>query len=85
MKKYEKDNCIIIVGEASDIKSTYKKLSSGTNEKFWPLYSDFPKFRTGEVYGIVIELRSEIDSYYDGNFTVIGPSMVARLYYEGEI
>lgn len=85
MKKYTKNNEIIIVGVAEDIKATYKKLYRGTNEKFWPLYSDFPKFRTGEIYGIVIEVRSEVDSYFDGNFTVIGPSMVARLYYEGEI
>ena len=85
MKKYEDDRHIIIVREAEDIKSTYKKLFKGTNEKFWPLFSDFPKFRTGEIYGILIEVWSEIDSYFDGNFTVMGPSMVARLYYDGII
>ena len=72
MKKYNKYDTIdgaytLVVGTDREIRSLYNNLE---RHGYMPTFSDFPKFRTGGMYGITIEK--------DGWYQIINSDTVVR-------
>jgi hypothetical protein len=71
------ENFTIITGEAAEIKSVYRSICKaagrGVTELF-PIFSDFPKFNSMKIYGIVIDSGKS----HSREFQVVSADTVLR-------
>lgn len=72
---FERD---ILVGKADEIKALYKSLNRHYDKcRYYPLFTDFPKFNTSKLYGLAID--------EDDSFTIINSDVLSRMLLDNQI
>lgn len=72
-----------IVGNASEIKATYKKLlKKGADCGFYPVYLDFPKFNPEKLYGISFQEPENPSCYGELEFSIVGERVLSEILFD---
>ena len=72
-----------IVGNAAEIKATYKKLlKKGADCGFYPTCLNFPKFNPGKLYGISFQEPENSACYGELEFSIVGERVLAQIMFD---
>jgi hypothetical protein len=71
-----------IVGNADEIKATYKKLLKRSDCGFYPVCLNFPKFNPDKLYGISFSEPENPSCYGELEFSIVGERVLSQIMFD---
>lgn len=72
-----------VVGSASEIRATYKKLlKKGPDCGMYPVYLDFPRFNSEKLYGISFSEPENPSCYGELEFSIVGERVLSQIMFD---